>query len=314
MCVLVALIVLSAGVYADNFRIDIPLPSRSVHAGQALYTIEDFGSTTDFYMPNVPAKTFYYEIPKGAKSIKVSPVSISSEFIAIEESMFELQPPMPANKDKDYKKPRRNSHNLERFPQDYYIYNGIKVLGEHHLVSITVFPLHYYFSDHRVEYTSSYEFEISYKGAGKAKKREDATADLASEIITNIDEPEPFAAAAFTPAAGDTIGTAEVKYAIITTSNLSGALTPLRDWKREKGVFAQIYTTAEIYANYSGSDNQEKIRNFLIDLESSEDVDWVLLAGDDADVPARDVYCYDGYAGYGDFLPFFYYYADLEGS
>jgi len=77
-------------------------------------------------------------------------------------------------------------------------------------------------------------------------------------------------------------------YIIITCDSLKSAFQPLADWKTKKGVFTIIETTEDINANFSGSDLQEKIRNYLIDAKRK----WgyclyVLLGGDINIIPAR---------------------------
>ena len=52
-------------------------------------------------------------------------------------------------------------------------------------------------------------------------------------------------------------------YIIITCDSLKPAFQPLANWKTKKGILTLIVTTEEINANYSGSDLQEKIRNYL---------------------------------------------------
>ena len=50
--------------------------------------------------------------------------------------------------------------------------------------------------------------------------------------------------------------------------------------KAAAGVTGTIVTVEQIYANYSGADQQEKIRNFIIDAYNNWETDFVLLGGD----------------------------------
>ncbi|MCD6277534.1 hypothetical protein J7J69_04765, partial [candidate division WOR-3 bacterium] len=56
---------------------------------------------------------------------------------------------------------------------------------------------------------------------------------------------------------------AALDYAIITSPDFAGFFEPLKEWKNQKGIKTEIFTTDSIYSNYSGRDNQEKIRNFI---------------------------------------------------
>lgn len=66
-------------------------------------------------------------------------------------------------------------------------------------------------------------------------------------------------------------------------------------WKESNGISTGVFTTDQIYANYVGVDNAEKVRNFIIDAYSSWStslvpLEYVILGGDDEVVPERGVY------------------------
>ncbi len=88
------------------------------------------------------------------------------------------------------------------------------------------------------------------------------------------------------------------QYVIITNETLKSAsgqwnFQALRDAKIAKGVTATIVTTEWIYAKYGGtrpdgdSDNQTRIRNFLMDAYQNWGTEYVLLGGTNDIVPAR---------------------------
>ena len=115
----------------------------------------------------------------------------------------------------------------------------------------------------------------------------------------------------------------KVEMLIITPDNQSfiDAVTPLTEWKNEKGVRTIILTN---FSSYEGRDTAEKIRNMIKSYYQTENIQWVLLAGDTQDdlIPIRYVYNpdtieYDGseYNGFNDYYkPTDFYYADLTGS
>ncbi|MHA1343067.1 MAG: C25 family cysteine peptidase [Promethearchaeota archaeon] len=98
------------------------------------------------------------------------------------------------------------------------------------------------------------------------------------------------------------------------------AITPLMEWKNDKGVKTIILRN---FSLYSGADNAEKIRNMIISYYNKENIKWVLLAGDAEDtiIPIRYVYNPDvivvgGSETVGDdyYKPTDFYYADLDGT
>ncbi|MFX1257150.1 MAG: C25 family cysteine peptidase [Promethearchaeota archaeon] len=67
------------------------------------------------------------------------------------------------------------------------------------------------------------------------------------------------------------------------------AVTPLMEWKNEKGVKTIILSN---FSEYPGVDKAERIRNMIINYSKTENIQWVLLCGDAQDdlIPIREVY------------------------
>ena len=103
---------------------------------------------------------------------------------------------------------------------------------------------------------------------------------------------------------------ASYEFVIITTDDLESYVWPIENWEICKGRTVLVETVEDIASEYSGSDLQQKIRNYLRANRSSWGILKVLLVGDIDDVPMR--YCYtenpDGVKGY---YPTDYYYAEL---
>ena len=111
---------------------------------------------------------------------------------------------------------------------------------------------------------------------------------------------------------------AGIDYLIITHSSFVDEFAPLVEWKRQKGLKTMIVTTDSIYSNYSGIDNQERIRNFLKDMFLNYGLIWVLIGGDTDIIPSRIAYAMDSEAGFQpsneDSIHADLYYSDLDGD
>ena len=83
------------------------------------------------------------------------------------------------------------------------------------------------------------------------------------------------------------------------------------------GLRNRIATTAEIYATMTGADNQDKIRNYIIQEYQDNGIIMVVLGGDVDLVPHRNFYCYVTSGG-GDQesnnIPADLYYSALDGT
>ena len=95
-------------------------------------------------------------------------------------------------------------------------------------------------------------------------------------------------------------------HVIITSSSYSSYFDDLVEWHNKRGLRDTVVTTTYIYGNYSGSDNQAKIRNFIIDARSTWGTMYFLMGGEDGTVPFE----YRTY--YGDSIPSDNYYADYD--
>ncbi len=109
---------------------------------------------------------------------------------------------------------------------------------------------------------------------------------------------------------------------IINDTSFLDAVTPLMEWKNEKGVKTIILSN---YSDYEGRDKAEQIRNMIKEYYEKENIQWVLLAGDAEEnlIPIRKVYNPDvtlvsgqtEYSNWDDhYKPTDFYYADLTGS
>ncbi len=109
---------------------------------------------------------------------------------------------------------------------------------------------------------------------------------------------------------------------IINDTSFLDAVTPLMEWKNEKGVKTIVLSN---YSDYEGRDKAEQIRNMIKEYYEKENIQWVLLVGDAEDnlIPIRKVYNPDvtlvgGESEYSDwddiYKPTDFYYADLTGS
>jgi len=106
----------------------------------------------------------------------------------------------------------------------------------------------------------------------------------------------------------------EVVYAIIAPQSFESSLQPLVDWKTQKGVPTQVFTTEYIIGQYPGlPDLEAKVHAFLEDLEDDEvNLTYVMLAGDSEIIPPRYLYTNAYFIGFTDYYAGDVYYAGLD--
>lgn len=81
----------------------------------------------------------------------------------------------------------------------------------------------------------------------------------------------------------------------------------------DKGIRTRIISLEEIYAAMDGRDEQEQIRNYIIQEYEENGISMVSLGGDVSIVPYRSLYCW-AQEDYEDHLPSDMYYACLDGT
>ena len=105
-------------------------------------------------------------------------------------------------------------------------------------------------------------------------------------------------------------------HVIITSNSLKPNWSDLRSFIRSTySLEDTVITTEYIYSNYSGTDNQERIRNFITDAVNNHSTQWILLGGDINIVPYRKTFSGIQYANnWKDTIPCDLYYADIDGD
>jgi len=85
-------------------------------------------------------------------------------------------------------------------------------------------------------------------------------------------------------------GTDDYQMIIITPAQFEDDFLQLVSLYGPRGIIAKVATTEFIYANFAGQDNQEKIRNYIIQEYQNHGVEYVTLGGDVEYVPYRGFY------------------------
>jgi subtilisin family serine protease len=105
----------------------------------------------------------------------------------------------------------------------------------------------------------------------------------------------------------------EYSYVLITSQSIRDAKTEptvndLIAQRQAQGLSATIVTIEDILTNYTGIDDAEKVRNFIIDAYTNWNTQYVVLGGDVSIIPYRNLY------SDGEFIPSDLYFQCLDGS
>jgi len=268
-------------------------PELRTSGESVYYAIDDFGSSTTPHYPVLPTRKLNFEIPYAATDVLVTITPGQRRVLGVHPNYLMRQPPMLLG-DPTYQPPPAPEQIPDLIPAVTYRYTGEREFRGHRMVEIVLAPVQYA-SDGEITFVSSYSIDVSYSMAVSVQASEEMAFSrrsrsfepLAAQIIENYDEMNDPHAADSPPA--PLYDLSNPQYAIITTPTFEAQAETLAAWKTRKGVPTDVYMVSWIEANFSGTDTQEKIRNFLRLDDSTPKFDYVLLLGDTNTIPCR--YC-----------------------
>ncbi|MBU7039923.1 MAG: hypothetical protein HXS45_03880 [Theionarchaea archaeon] len=183
-----------------------------------------------------------------------------------------------------------NSDSL--YPKEVFQVIGIDYCRGFAILNVHLFPVQYKPQSGTVIFYSEMTVEVQFEKGAKNELYTGLPADK-EDVTGLIDNPDM----------AQTYGPMPVplqneEYIIITNDAMKPTFQMLADFKAPFVNGSAVYTVSWIAANYSGADNQMKMRNFIIDKYTDNGTKYVLLGGDIAAVPYRGFYVSTG--GYTD--------------
>ncbi|MEO0275645.1 MAG: C25 family cysteine peptidase, partial [candidate division WOR-3 bacterium] len=277
------------------------------------YIIYEGTNLNETGKPSLPYKDVYFLLPPSAEIVKVNIISKEEEILKGEYNIYPAQRYFPLSHPEIFNfippdKEVYSSKNI--YPKDLLqIYpsgskSGFRIQG------IRIYPLRYIPAEKKLILLKNIEIEIIYEENKHEiiSLTETQFKEFAPLIEKYVINPEDILR--FSPPI-KSLKQNEVHYAIITSDAFSSSFNSLKEWRTKQGYITQIFTTTWIYNNYTGYDNQEKIRNFIKDYFTNHGLIFVLLGGDANIVPVRRAYL----PYYGDsYIATDLYYADLNGT
>lgn len=189
------------------------------------------------------------------------------------------------------------------FPQKDFEYLGTQYYRGYAIAMFNVFPLRYNPITKELVAYESFELKINTDDSAKTAQMQ---AQYVSEhnsslriLETLVKNPQIAASYANAPKSryqSRFIDPADAtSMIIITSSSRTAWFEEYAAWRTEKGIATAIYSTDFIYSNYTGADNAEKVRNFIIDaylswIDAENPLEYVIMGGDDEVVPERGVF------------------------
>lgn len=266
--------------------------------------------------PELPLVVATFALPEGVDAVSLEVTSDRVKTIEGDYNVRSVQPQVPLSFTGPAPVVPRDAavySSHTPYPSEVVSLVGNGNMGGQRVATVVVHPVRYEPARGRLEFHEEISIALTLAPAGaevrapRTMSERSRTARLARVRGTVAN---PSAASIPESVLRSRNGTTD--YLIITDASYVSLFQPLADWKSAKGVPAEIVTTSWVYSNYSGVDNQQKIRNCIIDYYENHGTTWVLLGGDTNVVPDRIAFAMSGDSG--DDLRCDLYYADLDGS
>ncbi|MFC1683326.1 C25 family cysteine peptidase [Candidatus Zixiibacteriota bacterium] len=264
--------------------------------------------------PMLPARQIRVAIPQGAEAVKVTVRSMDSRVLDGYFRIFPGQPPRPLDGSPPaaFVGPNEQFYRSSAaYPGDLARLDGQTDLAGQQMAVLTVYPLQYVPSTGRLILHREMEIivetrpgrisgESFVKFTGKQRKiyQEMIVGMVVNPQDVLLDPPRREASKA--------LPSGDFDHVVITTVGFTPWVEGLVEWHNRRGLRDTVVHVGPIYTNYSGADNPEKIRNFIIDANSTWGTMYFLIAGENGAVPFKERYYY-----YED-TPSDQYYADFD--
>jgi len=286
---------LSVRLEANQYRI------TDVGEGNQLIRMEGFGNLLIPGKPMLPAKSFMIALPPAAEVLSVQIEGLSPiEF----EGQYNIKPAPPVLPSdgreemvRECRQRWQDNYDVtyssdQGYPENAGRYLGTGGLRKYTFIRVGYFPFSYRPESGRLIFTSSLEVSVEYRlGSATDERLEELLSDTkgeqrASRLLVNYSQAREW----YLPRTPGQAPKQTYDYVIITTDALASAVSPLVVWKQSIGYSVNVVTITWIEANYTGSDRQERIRNFLVDKYAEWGIEYLLLAGDIDVLPMRQCF------------------------
>lgn len=285
--------------------------------GYDIVKLRDADFLTEPGKPKMPSKGFKIALPLGMAVKSVYVTETKTEEISGEYNIFPSQPPIKigsSDSDADFVEPEKEIYTSSQpYPSKLVEFVHQTDLAGQGIGVFQLYPLQYVPSEKRLTLYTSITFIIEgvsgyqcgdYLSPNISERGKETYQQMIQEMVKNPEEVQLNTAlkmsTSMVPPGGP------FAHVIITSTTYASSFQPLVDWHIQKGVNDTVITTTWIYSTYSGTTNQQKIRNFIIDANSSWGTTYFLLAGENETIPFE----YKTY--YSESAPSDQYYSDFD--
>lgn len=258
-------------------------------------------------------------LPQGeaALSVEIVKVEYYSDLENITLKPASRQFPLYQKAENYQSKPNAIIYNSETdYPENIIENLSTNFLAGHSIASFAICPLRYNPKRKIVKLIKAITVKVHSEYSEKAANSERfyrSSQKINNRILRIVDNPQMLVSY---PNTVDSERDEDYDILLVTNNDLLPAFADYIEFKESTGYRTIAETTENIYANYAGQDNQEKIRNCIIDYYTNHGIKYVILGGDsDGNDVSQVIVPHRGFRVLDENnLPSDMYYSNLDGN
>ena len=264
---------------------------RLVSAGGDLYRIET-SEDSYFYSeepdhPAVPYRSIDILVPTGAEIVNFD-FSFESEEFAREIQLSLVDIPTRFSENTVSHSNGSTSAFSGDFPWQVVKFNSQQMMQGYTWLNFTIAPFLYDGNTGILSLIGQLDLRITYQPQGLLKSFHSKEKQVLQSVRDRVENPEDLQVYYQNNVqTGLKSSQTKLDYLIITTNALKKGFLPLIEWKKRKGLAAEILTLDEIYNRFDEPTQQLMIKRCLQEYYMERDLKWVLLGGDYMVVPVQ---------------------------
>lgn len=266
--------------------------------------------------PSIPWYAVKLLLPPGEKAVSFSVEGTGKQVISGSYHLYPQQAsrPISIGSSGKFQYDQDVYQSADVYPQTPHGVITTQYMNGYSIAIINISPLQYIPSSSSLSYFT--EMTVKVKTAPDASSERALSlisdkAQIVARVSNFVQNPDMLAAYPARSSRND-----DYEILIITPQAFEDEFEDLTALYFRRGMTSEVVTVEDIYSSMTGVDNQEKIRNYIIQAVQLHGIDYVILGGDVEHVPYRGFYCYvqsgNGYTS--EDIPADLYYCALDGS
>jgi len=285
--------------------------------GYDVVRLENGSYPDELGKPMLPSIQLRIALPAGMSAQSVQVVNVARKSVSGEFNVLPVQPPKrigDSDQDAVFVEPDPEICSSDQpYPSRLVEFVHQADLAGQGIATVRLYPVQYVPTEKKLTFCTSISFVIRgvegheyshYLSPNVSEKGRRTYEQMLKGMVVN---PVDINLRTDLPVKSTALDGGPFDHVIITGTGHAAWYADLIEWHNQKGLRDTVVTTDWIYANYSGSTDQEKIRSFIIDANTEWGTIYFLLGGENETVPFeyRDYYA-------GESTPSDQYYSDFD--